>query len=156
MLKSTIKRLNIVVTREVLERFLSDFLILGCTEFSEALDLADNSELNSFVKRELVDLTSFGVGKDCLSVLGTKYTVMFTGWLPSRFELELTPILKKHGCAWEISEPMFGDVDIAPVELVWPWFFRKHRLAGRKEFTPLRVIEKSSEETIGSEDDEII
>jgi len=142
MPKSTIKKLHVIITREVLERFLIDFLTLGCAEISEALDLPDNSDLLPFVKRELVDLNSVGCDKDSLSVLGTKYTVMLTGWVPSRCEAELLPVLEEHGCAWDISEPMLGDLDIAPVELRFPWFFGKFRLAGRKAFTPLVVIER--------------
>jgi len=156
MSKSTMKKLSILVTREVLETFLSEFLMLGCAEFSEALDLPDTSELHSFAKRELVDLASFCADKESLSVLGTKYTVMLTGWLPARYEAELLPLLKKYGCAWDISDPLFGDIDDAPIELCCPWFFGKYRLAGRKKFTPLVVVSKVSTDIEGSEDDETI
>jgi len=157
MPKSTIKKLNILVTREVLDRFLNEFLILGCAEISEAIDLPENSDLHAFVKRELVDLVPFGASKDSLSVLGTKYTVMLTGWLPFRHEPELVTLLKKYGCAWDISDPIFSDIDVAPVELCCPWFLGKYRLAGRRRFTPLvLIIEKNSADNYEIEDGENI
>jgi len=157
MPKSNIKKLSIIVTREALEQFLDSFLILGYAEVSEAPDLPDSSDLHPFVKREFIDLSSFICSdKDVLCVLGTKYTVFLTGWIPLRYESELISVCTECGCAWDISAPVASEIDFAPVELRFPWFFGKYRLAGRRSFSPLTVIKKISSELEGSEGDSAI
>ena len=139
MPKTKMKKLSILVTREDMESFFTELVSLGCVEITEAEDFPADSELHALVKREIVDLTPFNANKDSISVLGTKYTVSLTGWLPSHCEPGLLPLLKNCMCAWELSDPSADELDIAPIELSCPWFFGKYRLAGRKLFAPLRL-----------------
>ncbi|MCL2391334.1 MAG: hypothetical protein FWC66_01835 [Oscillospiraceae bacterium] len=134
---SNMRKLSMLVIREEFEQFLHELLTLGCAEISEAEDFPSDSELYPLAKREIIDLAPFKANKDSISVLGTKYTVYLTGWLPTKREMELIPLFKNFICAWALEDTSPEEALFAPVQLRFPWFFGKHRLAGRKLFSPL-------------------
>ena len=146
------KKLSLLVTREQLDNFLGALTSLGCIQVSQPEKIPVGSDLYSSAGIEFLDLTSFGANEDSIEVLGTRYTVLITGWIPSRLENELLSMLKNYLCAWEIFDLTAADIDIAPVELKYPWFFKKYRLAGRELFTPLTADKYHAPETDENEE----
>ena len=132
------RKLCVFIVRENADDILNDIIAMGCLEVIASEDLPPDSDLYDFARRELIDISAFDAGKDHISVLGTKYTQMLSGWVSPRAEPELSEILDKHLCAWEIRDPTEHEQELAPVELIFPWFFKTYRLAGRSLFSPLR------------------
>ncbi|MCL2367220.1 MAG: hypothetical protein FWC75_09320 [Oscillospiraceae bacterium] len=150
------KKLSILVTRAQLEPFLQKLISLGCMEINEADDFPVHSELHGLTKREVLDLVDFGATQAQISVIGTQYTVFLTGFISSRLEADFTALVDEFMCAWQIEDLSLEDLDLAPVDLNHPWFFKKYRLSGRKLFDPIRLKEpiESSENTATIDEDE--
>ncbi|MCL2227151.1 MAG: hypothetical protein FWB97_05935 [Oscillospiraceae bacterium] len=132
------RKLSILVIREETGSFLKELMALGCTELSDEVDLPSDSDLHATVKREIIDLTRLNANKDSIAALGTRYALMFKGFVPLRAEPELIALLNSFVCSWELEDISKDEADMAPVEMRYPWFFGKYRLAGRKLFVPLK------------------
>jgi len=137
MPKAKMKKFCVLIIREQVEAFLGELVSLCCIELSRAEELPGDSDLYAFVKREIVDLSQHCANKESIAALGTKYTLLFNGWLPPWASEEVLGVFKNYTCAWELGEPTADEIDLAPVELRRPWFFKTYRLAGRKLFSPL-------------------
>ena len=141
----SMKKLTLLIARKDFDNVLREIIHLGCVEVSEPDKLLEDPELASLVKRENFELDTYDTNRENLVLLGTHYTLLLTGWTPSQSEPNLTSILSNYICAWEFKDLSPGEKEIAPVRLCCPKFFRKFRLAGRKEFEPLATKDQLSE-----------
>ena len=139
------KKLTVLVVREQSGEFIKQLISMGATQIIEAEDFPEDNELHTLAKRELIDLNKYHANRSSISVLGTKYTIMLTGWVPIKFESETRNMLSKFLCAWDLGDLTQSEADTAPVELPFKWFFGKYRLGGRKEFDPLVSSEDLSQ-----------
>ena len=133
----SMKKLTLLIARKDIDNVLREMIQLGCVEVSEPDKLLEDPELASLVTRETYELDKFDANVERLVMLGTHYTLLLVGWTPLKSEPDLASLLSNHICAWELNDLSPGEKEIAPVKLRCPKFFRKFRLAGRREFEPL-------------------
>jgi len=148
------KKLSILVVREDLKNLLRELISLGLIQLTEPEEWHDASTPHGMVKREVIDITDYGANLDTLSALGTHFTIYFTGWIQSKSEPEMVKMLKNHTCAWCLGEPTPDEALLAPVELRFPQFLSKYRLAGRGLFAPLRSLRYIEPEGMDSDETE--
>jgi len=137
MLPAKMKKISIVITRRDAESVLREIMLLGCIEVSRPDELPCFAQISDSVSREVYRIDRLGANSGAIVLFGTHYTLMLTGWLPSRSEPLLISMLSKYVCAWEIEDPTPEELDFAPVRLAFPMFFGKLRGGGRRLFKPL-------------------
>jgi vacuolar-type H+-ATPase subunit I/STV1 len=135
------KKIRIITPRTEVENVLREVILLGCVEISSPEDLLSDQELAELVAEEMFELESHGASPVCIPMLATATTVLFSGWLPSWAEPGLEQVLSQYTCSWESALPSPEEQESAPVILRNPKFFGKLRLRGRKQFTPLTMLD---------------
>jgi len=138
MAKTSMKKIMLLIARKDVESVMRELILFGYLEVSEPDSLLENPELAALVKHEIVDLDGSDANVSSVAMLGTRYTLLLTGWVPARYEPSLLIILSNYLCAWELDFLSPEELDFAPVMQRWPKFLGKLRLAGRKQFTPLK------------------
>ena len=131
------KKLSIVSSREDFESILRELILLGCVEVSGPLDLTENKDSAPCFSYETFALDQLSANLDSIELLGTRHTLLFSGWTTVRSESQLISKLNNYICAWEIEDLSTEDTLIAPVDLCCPNLFGKLRRGGRKQFAPL-------------------
>jgi len=140
------KKLSLIVIYEQADSLLRRLISFGYAEICEPDDFSSDPELSKLVSRETFNLDDYNANKDSINVLKTQHTMMLTGWLPIFCEEEFASLAKDHLCAWTLEELSEDEREVAPVLLRHPWFFGKYRLAGRREFSPLKAGNHSTKE----------
>ena len=134
------KKLMLLMTRKDMEDVLRELVLLRCVEVAEPDSLLEDPELAALLKRETVKLDSINSNVKSFVMLGTQYTLLMTGWVPTSLRDKFVDKLSYLPCAWELDDLSPDELDIAPVVLRCPGFLTKYRLAGRKQFEPLMQL----------------
>jgi len=137
MAGKSLSKLSISSARRDFDRLLLEMVRLGCVEVSEPKDLSGFPELEKAVTHEYYDISKLNANREDLMLLGTRHTLMLTGWIPAKSAPALRARLHEFVCAWDIREPSPDEAKLAPVKLALPGFFGRQRLAGRRLFKPL-------------------
>jgi len=82
------------------------------------------------------------LAKTIEKMLGTEYTLLFTGWIPAKSEHEIEQVLSNFVCAWEFYNPASDDDESIPVMQKSPGFIRKFQKGISKQFDPLEIKTK--------------
>lgn len=131
------RKLSLIVSHTDIVNVLSELTLLRCVEPTEPEVTLDPPELTDLLTREVMELEPYNANFESITLIATQYTYMLTGWLPAEFEAELTAMLSKYMCAWEITDLSPTDLDNAPITIKYPQFFGSLRSGGRRIFVPL-------------------
>jgi len=137
MANTKVKMVRLIVARSEIDRFLKDLILLGCIEVFDPDYPPEEAVPAPFLRPVILDLDKLDANRDSLTLLGTEYTLILSGWLPARSEHALVTMLADYSCAWEIEAPTPENRESAPVVLSFPKFFGKLRLGGRRLLNPL-------------------
>jgi len=138
MASNKMKKITLASTRGDFDKVIRVLLSLTCIEvFEPDALLPEDQELASVMAPEVFDLSKFNSNEENIVLLGTRNTLLLTGWLIGSSEEELIARLSEFVCAWDIESLSSDELEIAPVKLCCPWFFGKLRLCGAKPFMPL-------------------
>ncbi|MCL2627511.1 MAG: hypothetical protein FWD44_02265 [Oscillospiraceae bacterium] len=130
------KKLTLIISHSDIANVLSELIASQCLEPTTPDIPLDPPELSDLVRNEVMELEAYDANFNSIDVLATQYTYTITGWLPAMLEHELTSMLTRFSCAWEITDPGHNDDDI-PTILKYPQVFGKLRSGGRRVFEPL-------------------
>ena len=131
------KKLSTVASRDDTESILSELVQLGCVEICEPSELFVNQDIASCFSRETIALAELNADRESVELLGTKHTLLLSGWMTIRCQTDLISKLNNYACAWEIEDLTADEALVAPVNLCCPNFFGKLRRGGREQFSPL-------------------
>ena len=144
MLTEKMKKVKLIVTRDDFESVLQELLKLGCIEVTVPDEFLNNPELRDQVLRIVVELDDFQTNQSSITLLGTQYTFLLTGWITARSEPEFAEKLSNYVCAWELDTPSPDDPEDIPVKLRWPKIFGFFYTGNGKMFEPLRLTAADS------------
>jgi len=142
VLTEKMKRVKLIIARTDLENVLQVLLRLCCVEVTEPDESPVDKELENLLSRETIDLSQYNANLQSITLLGTQYTLLLSGWATARAEQELVSRLSKLICAWEIEDPSPDERDKVPLFLKWPkitGFFYK---GAGKQFNPLTSVQE--------------
>ena len=131
------KKLTLVIARNEIDDLLQTLMRLACLEVSAPEAPAGAPELQDAAIIEDYDVSHLDANKETLPLLVTRNTYILTGWVPVKSAPSLPPYLGRFVSSWEIEDLTPDESALAPVKLFFPGFFRRMRLAGRKQFYPL-------------------
>ena len=140
-----IRKLSLIVSRADMETVLKNIIDMGALEATVPGELPEDAQFDGHITREAMDLGAFGANRERIELLGTEYTYILAGWIPSKSEQAMTAMFNDHNCAWEIEDPAPDELADAPVILLFPKLLREMRGKGRRLFSPLEVIRKPVE-----------
>lgn len=135
------KKIRILILRADFDKFIRELILFGCVDIEASDDLPEYSELDSLAERESVDLECYETSKERITVLGTDYTILLTGWIPVKSVQNLLTILSGYVHAWDIRDPSPDELDRVPAA-IWPKFLTKLRKGARPTFSPLIFKER--------------
>ena len=135
MAGKNMRKISILITRADFEKFIRELILFGCVDIETSGDFPC-AGLESLAERESVELVQYGANREHLSMLGTDYTLLITGWIPAKSVQNLLTILSGYVHAWDVQEPAPDEPGEAPVKL-WPKFLAKFYKGSRRLYTPL-------------------
>lgn len=140
MIKVKMKKFALIILRKDLEEILNELLLLGCAEPAERGDLLADAELAALGGPEDIELSKYRANKERITLFGTEYTILLTGWVPASSENELLANLSKYMIAWDFQYPSPDEYGKAPVQLKMPKISRIFYRGAGKPFTPLSIV----------------
>lgn len=139
MIRTKLKKVNIIIMRAEQENLLSDLAGLGCIDISTPAELLEDAGLTAIVDLENIELPEQNDKKNKIAARGTDYTIILTGWIPASAEPELRKKLEQYEteCAWDVLEPTPDEQKSAPVKLKIPKLYKLFYKKTNRLFTPL-------------------
>ena len=141
MIKTKLKKVSMLILRADFDRFIRELILFGCVDVAASDDLLADTELASLLERETLELEPYNTNRDEITVFGTDYTLLITGWIPAGSVRNLLTILSGYIHAWDIEDPSVDELDKVPVKS-WPKFLGNIFTGSRKPFSPLVFVEK--------------
>ena len=129
-----------IIFRADKDALFRELILLGCIDVSAPDKLLEGAELNALVDIETIELEQYRANREKLAAHGTDYTLLITGWLPSKSEPKLLDVLSKYVCAWDIQNPSPDEYNDIPVKLKWPKIFGIFYRESGKPFSPLAAV----------------
>lgn len=138
------KKISMLILRADFDRFIRELILFGCVDLTTSGDSNDVSELASLADRETVELRQYGANQESITIFGTDYTLLLTGWIPVKSVENLLTILSGYTHAWDVQDPRPDELDDVPVK-IWPKFLGKLFVGARKLYSPLVFEEKNED-----------
>ena len=152
MFKAKMKYIRLIIARKDFKNVLRALIRLGCVEVTKPYEDIIKLSPNALFDFETIDLVGYDANRDSITVLGTKYTYLLTGWIAAKSEQVVAQLLYDHICAWEIVAPPPELMDMLPVMLKLPRFLVVFYRGGGKPFVPLARRPVSAAGSRGSND----
>ena len=147
MIPVKMKKISMLILRADFDKFIRELILFGCVDIDgPSGDPPDDTELTSLARRELIDLEQYQTCREHLAAYGTDYTILLTGWIPSKSVQNLLTILSGYIHAWDVRDPTPDEHSLVPVKLA-PKFLTVLYRGSRRLFSPL-IFEERAEESV--------